>query len=233
MLTAGERSTLWRQVVVDVVEEVDDTLANRHRLDIAELEVGCLDEVLLFNRREAPPEHPRLAKVILEALAAGANLVALDLLGMVYVAAHVLGRGHRAALGQRVGEVVGPSLVDCLAVEAVTLVVVDLGDGAVDGDFVEVGAAQADQLGVEVGEETALQQGVVGEVDARYHVPRMEGHLLGLGEEVVRVAVEHHLADAAHRDQLFGDDLGRSSRSKSKANSSSSSTICTPSSNSG
>jgi hypothetical protein len=34
-----------------------------------------------------------------------------------------------------------------------------------------------------------------------------ERHLLGLGEEVVGIAVEHHAADRAQRHQLLGHDL--------------------------
>ena len=37
----------------------------------------------------------------------------------------------------------------------------------------------------------------------------VEGDLLGLGEEVVGVAVQHHAPDHAQRDLLLGDDLGR------------------------
>ena len=72
----------------------------------------------------------------------------------------------------------------------------------------EIRPAEPDELGVGVGEQPALQQRVVGEVDARHHVAGMEGDLLGLGEEVVDVAVEHHLADDLERDDLFGDQLG-------------------------
>jgi hypothetical protein len=50
--------------------------------------------------------------------------------------------------------------------EAVALVVVDLGDRRIDRDLVEVGAAQAQQLRVEVAVVAALQQRVVAEVDA-------------------------------------------------------------------
>ncbi|MNO48221.1 hypothetical protein D3C76_385530 [compost metagenome] len=69
--------------------------------------------------------------------------------------------------------------------------------------------AQPADLRVGVGEQPALQQRVVGEVDARHDMPRAEGYLLGFGKEVVRVAIEHHLAQQRHRHQLFGDDLGR------------------------
>lgn len=46
--------------------------------------------------------------------------------------------------------------------------------GLVDGELFEVGAAVAVELGVEVGEETALEEGVVGEVDAADDVAGLE-----------------------------------------------------------
>ncbi len=67
---------------------------------------------------------------------------------------------------------------------------------AVDRQLVEV-RPDAAQLGVDVGEQPALQQRVVGEVDARNDVAGVKGHLLGLGKEVVRVAVQGELADRA------------------------------------
>ena len=72
----------------------------------------------------------------------------------------------------------------------------------------EVRAAEPLELGVQVGEVPALQQRVVGEVDAGHDVLRAERHLLGLGEEVVHHAVEHQPADQPHRHLLLRDDLG-------------------------
>ncbi|MNV50508.1 hypothetical protein D3C71_1425230 [compost metagenome] len=40
-------------------------------------------------------------------------------------------------------------------------------------------------------------------------MPGAEGNLLGFGEEVVRVAVQHHLAQRRDGHQFFGDQLGR------------------------
>ena len=91
---------------------------------------------------------------------------------------------------------------------AVALDVHDRALGRVDGDLVEVRAAEAGQLRVEVGEDAALQQRIVGEVDAGDDVADAEGDLLGFGEVVVDVAVEHHAADDAQREDLFGDELG-------------------------
>ena len=42
-----------------------------------------------------------------------------------------------------------------------------------------------------------------------HDVAGAEGDLLRLGEEVVGVAVQHHAADDAQRDDLLGDELGR------------------------
>lgn len=46
--------------------------------------------------------------------------------------------------------------------------------GTVDGELLEVGAAVTVELGVEVGEETALEEGVIGEVDTADDVARLE-----------------------------------------------------------
>ena len=55
----------------------------------------------------------------------------------------------------------------------------------VDRDMGEVRAAEALELRVEIGEVAALQQRIVGEVDAGHDVLRAERDLLGLGEEIV------------------------------------------------
>ena len=112
------------------------------------------------------------------------------------------------AVGPRVGLVVDAT--DRVGHRHVA-VLLEVGDRAlrgVDREVREVRAAEALQLGVEVREVAALQQRVVGEVDAGDDVLGAERDLLGLGEEVVDRAVEHEPADAAHRHQLLGDDLG-------------------------
>ena len=60
--------------------------------------------------------------------------------------------------------------------------------GRLIGSWREVRATEPGELGVEVGEQPRLQQRVVGDVDAGHEVPEVEGHLLGLGEVVGRVA---------------------------------------------
>lgn len=44
----------------------------------------------------------------------------------------------------------------------------------VDGDLLEVGPAVSVQLRVQVREETSLQQGIIGEIDATDDVARLE-----------------------------------------------------------
>jgi hypothetical protein len=99
--------------------------------------------------------------------------------------------------------------MDRLAMEAVALVVVRLRDGGVDGDLVEVRAPEAEQLRVEVRVDSPGEQGVVREVDPGHQVLDAERDLLGLGQEVVGVAVEHHASDRRHGHQLLRHDLGR------------------------
>ena len=63
---------------VDLREVADHPLADGRRRHLAELEAQRLDEVLLLRLRLALEEHPRLAVVVEEALAARADLRALD-----------------------------------------------------------------------------------------------------------------------------------------------------------
>ena len=60
--------------------------------------------------------------------------------------------------------------------------------GCIDGQLVEIRAAQPQQLRIKVGEQPALQQRIIGEVDAGHDVGGTERHLLGLREQIVRIA---------------------------------------------
>ena len=152
----------------------------------------------------------RLGEVVVEARAAAPDLGRLDRFGEALEA--LAARRRRgtprrwpaSSAHRRPGR-----LFTSLAVHAVALEVVERAHAAVDRQLVEVGAAQARELRVGVREQPPLQQRIVAEVDAGHHVARMKGHLLGLGEEVVGVAVEHQPADALHRHHLFGNQLGR------------------------
>jgi hypothetical protein len=78
----------------------------------------------------------------------------------------------------------------------------------IDRDVREIRAAEPFQLGVEIGEVAALQQRIVGEVDPGRHILRHERDLLGLGEEIVRHAVQHEPADRDRRQHSSGISLG-------------------------
>ena len=53
-----------------------------------------------------------------------------------------------------------------------------------------------------------MQQRVIAEIDSRHDMSCAKGHLLGLGEEVIRIAIEHHPANRLDRNELFRDQLG-------------------------
>lgn len=94
-------------------------------------------------------------------------------------------RGTSAADAVRMVE--GASGRDDLLSKSILLV----GTGATGrliGDLRKVGAAQPRQLRVEVREQPALQQRIVGEIDPRNHVADTKSDLLGLGEEAARRA---------------------------------------------
>ena len=91
--------------------------------------------------------------------------------------------------------------VDRLPHVAVPLIVMHRGERTIDRNLVEVRPAEPNQLSIRVGEQTALQQRVIGEVDSRNNMAGMKSHLFGFGEEVVGIAIERHLADATHRHQ--------------------------------
>jgi hypothetical protein len=112
------------------------------------------------------------------------------------------GSRRRDVLGVRRPPRVHPGLV-----VAVALVGAHLGDRPVHRDLREIRTPEPDQLGAQVGEVAHLEQRVIGEVDAGNDVGGVECHLFGLGEEVVRIAVEHHLADRPDRNLLLRNDL--------------------------
>src|SRR5690606_30499979 len=121
------------ELVVDPVEElVHHPVPDLHRIDLPELEAAGVHEPVLPVRGDAVPEHRGLAKMVLAALAPLADLVALDALRVVDVAAGGGAGRHRAAAAERVRGVRDAAAVDGLPHEPVALVVVDGGDGPVD-----------------------------------------------------------------------------------------------------
>ena len=100
---------------------------------------------------------------------------------------------------------------------AVALVVLYLGKRRIDRDLMKVGAAESRDLCIGVGMDTTGEQGIIGEVDARYDVRRTERDLLGFREEVIRVAVENHAPDGRKWHQFLRYQLGRVEHIKAEA----------------
>ena len=101
------------------------------------------------------------------------------------------------------------SAIDRLPHVAVALIVVQRRDGTIDRNLVKVWPAQTNQLRVEIRKQTPLKQRIVGEIDSGHNVAGMKSNLLSFGKEVIGIAIESQLADALHRNDLFGNDLGR------------------------
>ena len=72
----------------------------------------------------------------------------------------------------------------------------------------EVWTPEPFELRIEVREVAPLEERIVRKVDPRHDVLRAEGHLLGLGEEIVDTAIEHEAPDTPNGDLLLWDQLG-------------------------
>ncbi len=123
---------------------------------------------------------------------------------------------ERTTTAQAVRIIAGLALIDGLAHVAVPLVIMHGSYGAVNRDFMKVRPAEALQLSIYVGKQTALQKRVIGEVDPRNDVSRVKSNLLSFSKEIIGVAVKHHLSDALNRDRALRDNLGGVKQVKGK-----------------
>ncbi len=186
-----------------------DSTASRTRGDVAfgQFEHQRRDDVVLFRHGLALKEQPRLRVVVGKAFGPHAQGFARFFRGKTAEAA-------RLRFVRDVGTQARRLVID-LAFRhqhlhlPVALQIVERAFRLVDRDQMKVGAAQPLELRVLVREQAPLQQRIVGEVDAGHDMRGAERDLLGLGEEIVGVAVQHHAADHAQRHQLFGHQLGR------------------------
>ena len=67
----------------------------------------------------------------------------------------------------------------------------------------EIRTAEALELRIQIREVAALEQRIVGKINARRHVLGHERDLLGLGEEIVGHAVQHQTTDWNGRQHFF------------------------------
>ncbi len=197
---------------VDIGEDfVHFTGTDELTLDLAQLEAVGSDDVLFLVLAHAVEEQAGLGEVIAERFAALTDLRCVDAL-RVALETTVLCRWRGffwPAAVDRVRLVRGTTLIDGGAVLRVTLAVVERRHRTVDRQLMEVRPAESADLRVGVGEQSTLQQRVIGKVDAWHDVARAESDLLGFREEVVRVAVQGHFAQRRNRNDFLGDDLGR------------------------
>ena len=230
MLSAGEGSRSWRvgtahrpasasffrpsfrpTVLASVSSMFRRCETMRSRMtgvfDLAEFERQRRRDMALLRRRLADVELARLAVVVGKAFRPQPHLLAL-LLGREMIGSRAAG-DSRGPSPERIRLVVHAADGIAHGHVAILLEMVERTFRRIDREMREIGAAEPLQLRVEIGEVAALQQRIVGEVDARRHVLGHERDLLGLGEEIVRHAVEHQAADRDRRQDLFGNDLGR------------------------
>jgi len=71
----------------------------------------------------------------------------------------------------------------------------------------EIGTTQSAQLRIEIRKEPSLQQRIFREIESWNQMARAERDLLGLCDEVIRIAVQDHLADHLQRHKFFRDQL--------------------------
>ena len=72
----------------------------------------------------------------------------------------------------------------------------------------EIRPTKTTDLCIGIGEQTSLQQGIVGEVQTRNNMTWMECCLFVFGKEVIRIAIEHHFANTLNGYQFFRDEFG-------------------------
>ena len=193
---------------VDVMQQAEHAFDDRGTFNLAEFELQRLDQMFLLPVGKAVEEHDGLAEVIEELVAALAHLGAADRFPIGRKAAIAAADLHRTTAAQRVRPIGHATPIDRLAMHAIALVVVQRTQRPVDRDLVKVRASEARQLGIGVREQSAGQQRVVAEIDAGHDVAGVKGDLLGLGEVVVDIAVQGHLADPLHRHHFLGNQLG-------------------------
>ena len=78
----------------------------------------------------------------------------------------------------------------------------------IDRQLMEIGCAETGFLRIEIAEQTPLEQGIVGEIDAWHDVGRAECYLFGFGKEIVWIAIKNEAPHHLQRQNFFGNDLG-------------------------
>ena len=127
--------------------------------------------------------------MIAEAFAAGAHFSRVN---PFFVRMKTAVRHHRlkrAAAAQACSAHMPLAFVDRLPHMRVALIVVNGRDRAIDRNLVKIRTAQTRKLRVEIRKQPALQQRIVGKINAGNDVSRMKCDLFGFGEKIVGIAI--------------------------------------------
>ncbi len=77
-----------------------------------------------------------------------------------------------------------------LAHMTIALVIVYGNYWPVDGYFMKIRSAQANELCIGIREQAALHQWIVGEINTGHDMAYVKGYLFGFGKEIIGIAVE-------------------------------------------
>jgi hypothetical protein len=186
--------------------------------NLGELEGERVLNVPLLGRGHGSIELTRLTVMIGEALGPQAQLLSCFALVLLRCksAKSELWIFARAGRVEAIGLIRDPAWNRLHLAHAVALQVPHRTTRAIDGQLMEISAAKPADLGVRVGKQTSLQKRVIGEIDARNHVTRMERGLLRFREEVHWVAIKHHPPNDLDGNDFLRNDLGRVQNIESK-----------------
>ena len=181
-------------------------------------------------------EQRRLGEMVTEGFATLTHLVGID--ALVVGLKTTIGRTSRGFFRPTpingVWFVGRTTLINHGAMLSVALAVMERHDRPVDWNFMKVRPAQSADLGIGVGKQTALQQWVVSEIDAPARCGPGRTQPARLQRRSCRgLRLSTILPSGVIGTSSSGMILVGSSKSKSNVCSSSSATICTPSSHSG
>lgn len=241
---------LDREIMIDKSEASDSVLVHNFIGTFRQLKLSGQDDVFLLGFRHRVVEQGSLRDVLLEFGAIDSFRNLSEGLG-VRLESALLRRRRRYGV-KAVGVVPCSVLLAPLGTLTILLIGHKGAYRSVDRDITKVDT-QTRYLGVLVGEVSASQQRVRGEVHSGHNVLCAESHLFDLGKVVDGVGIQREGTNVLHGHQIFRNDLNvsvhlvalserarllrltfvESKRSKSNLCSSSSLTICTPSSHLG
>ena len=196
----------FREFLRNIHQHGHHALPYRRCLHPRQFEAESPDDVRLFHRRLAVPEQRCLRVMVREPLRIAAYLVPGH--GLAKGGETGCARLERAAAAEGIRLIGNAAPVDGLTVHAIALVVMNLRDRRIDGDFVKIGPAQAGYLGIHVRVDAACKQRVIAEIQARHDMRGAECHLLRFREKIVGLRLRTIFPTGLNRNQLFRNDLG-------------------------